>query len=111
MAKRKKSIHDVLLKALGPHGHKNDISNDRDGNTVHSWFSHDSSRYPFDRVLSRRDGWQQYDTDQDAWYYGVWVNPKTRQQVTYAEGDLYYVWYPSKKAFRKGMKRLDAFHG
>ena len=28
------------------------------------------------------------DTDQDAWYFGVWVHPITRRVVTYAEGDV-----------------------
>ena len=33
------------------------------------------------------EGWMQFDTDQDASYFGVWVNPTRMQVLTYAEGD------------------------
>ena len=121
MAKRKRrttkrkrnpsNIHAVLLKALGSEGHYKGSHTDRRGHPVHAWFSHDSSRYPFDSVLSRRKGWQQYDTNQDAWYFGAWVNPETKETVTYAEGDLYYSSYPTLKAYNQAIKDMDKFYG
>ena len=62
------------------------------GATVHrTWMS--MNRYVFDFNL--KDGWQQYDTDQDAWYFGIWVNLKTLQTLTYAEGDVVLITAPS----------------
>lgn len=46
-------------------------------------------RYAFDFKYCRsEDGWIQYDTHQDASYFGVWCNPSKLQTVTYAEGDI-----------------------
>jgi hypothetical protein len=33
-------------------------------------------------------GFAQVDTNQDAWYFGTWANPKTLRVVQYCEGDL-----------------------
>ena len=47
------------------------------------------SRYLFDINECRpEDGWLQFDTTQDDWYFGVWVHPERREVVTYAEGDV-----------------------
>ena len=47
------------------------------------------NRYQFDEGLCRpAAGWAQVDTRQDASYYGIWTNPKTRQILTFCEGDI-----------------------
>lgn len=52
-------------------------------------FLEDATRYDFDRALcSFAQGWAQFDTTQDASYYGCWINPTQRKFVQYAEGDL-----------------------
>lgn len=56
--------------------------------------SHHSSRYHYDDRLTASDGWQQYDTDQDAYYFGIWINPVKRETFTYAEGDTLHVIAP-----------------
>jgi hypothetical protein len=33
------------------------------------------------------EGWLQFDTDQDAHYFGAWVNPVSFRTLSYAEGD------------------------
>lgn len=33
------------------------------------------------------EGWRQFTTDQDAHYFGFWVNPSKLQTLCYAEGD------------------------
>ena len=58
-----------------------------DNAVVAYYFIMDGGRYPFDQV-SRRLGFYQYDTPQDAWYFGLWVNPEKLQIVCYAEGDV-----------------------
>jgi len=61
---------------------------ERDGAKLDDYFTMDGCRYQFDRLLRSRDGWEQFDTDQDARYFGVWINRDARMTVTYAEGDL-----------------------
>ncbi len=56
-------------------------------------------------------GWQQFDTDQDAWYFGVWVNPRTHQVLTYAEGDWDLVDGDGKEGYNAEIKRMIEFYG
>lgn len=52
-------------------------------------FLQDGDRYIFDlKVCTTDKGWAQLDTRQDAWYFGNWINPTTRELITYAEGDV-----------------------
>ena len=54
-----------------------DVHVNQQGNTVVHRHRY-TERYLFDFDDDFRGaGWLQFDTDQDAWYYGVWVNPKT----------------------------------
>ena len=57
------------------------------------------------------EGWKRYDTDQDAWYYGVWVNFETRQSFSYCEGDTALTTCPDEDHFRLELKQLEDFHG
>ena len=59
------------------------------GAKIDDYFTQDGSRYTFDKMLSSKDGWRQFDTDQDAWYFGVWYNMDKKMTVTYAEGDVH----------------------
>ena len=46
-------------------------------------------RYEFDfKRCSIAKGFAQIDTEQDAWYFGTWVNPSERRIVSYLEGDI-----------------------
>jgi hypothetical protein len=49
---------------------------------------HLSDRYAFDNVLLPADGWAQFDTAQDAPYFGKWVNPFERKLISFTEGDV-----------------------
>ena len=69
-------------------------------------------RYIFDvRCCASDDGWEQYDTDQDAHYFGVWVRLSTRETVTYAEGDITHVSAPTDEAFAAEMAGMAEFYG
>lgn len=72
--------------------------------------SHSADRYYYDRRLTSADGWEQYDTDQDAWYFGVWINTKKLETFTYAEGDTRHVIAPSVEAFRAELADLYEFY-
>lgn len=85
--------------------------NNKCGNEVFRTFAGEC-RYQFDfdeEMIS--DGWKQYDTDQDAWYYGIWVNPLKLTTLTYAEGDLTLVVCKSKEQYNEEIKRMNEFYG
>ena len=69
-------------------------------------------RYVFDfKRCTADDGWEQYDTDKDASYFGVWVRLETREIVTYAEGDITHVQAPSDKALQAELAGMADFYG
>lgn len=75
-------------------------------------FHPECDRYKFDfGRCGSEDGWEQYDTDQDAWYFGVWVRRSTRETVCYAEGDITHVTAPTDEAFAAEMASMAEFHG
>jgi hypothetical protein len=71
--------------------------------------SHQADRYYYDRTLLAQ-GWQQYDTEEDAWYFGIWINTEKRETFTYAEGDTSHVIAPDIEAFRAELARLYQYH-
>ena len=69
------------------------------GNTVRKDYI-DKDRYLFDQLLAEwHPGWESFDTGDDAWYYGFWVNKELRMTFSYVEGDLYWVQCPSAGHF------------
>ena len=82
------------------------------GNTVIRGFIGDCERYLFDFELCKpSDGWLQFDTDQDAWYFGVWVHPERREIVTYAEGDVERVQCPDVNSYTAEIRYMCSFYG
>lgn len=70
------------------------------------------SRYFFDTGPCASDkGWRQYDTDQDAHYFGVWVHLESRQTITYAEGDVIVVSCPTRESFRAELEDAERVYG
>ncbi len=88
-----------------------DVHVNQQGNTVvHR--HRDTERYLFDFDDDfRAAGWLQFDTDQDAWYYGVWVNPETLRTLTYAEGDVYLAICPDVEHYNAKITSMCKFHG
>jgi len=66
--------------------------------------------YDFKRCKSA-DGWKQYDTQQDASYFGVWVHPERRVIVTFAEGDETTVTCPTQESFEAEIREMNEFYG
>lgn len=72
----------------------------------------DVDRYFFDTLAwAPGAAWQQWDTSSDAWYFGVWVNPQTREILTYAEGDVSLSIFADAQAFAAEIDRMAEFHG
>ena len=71
-----------------------------------------ADRYKFDFGTCRHGtGWVQYDTDQDAHYFGVWVHPEKRLVFTYAEGDTSLVTCPTVESYKAELKSMAEFYG
>lgn len=81
------------------------------GNLIVHRFLVDCDRYYFDAKLTKADGWTQYDTDQDAWYFGIWVNVTRREIVTYAEGDYYWTKAVTNEMLADELRDMAEFHG
>lgn len=70
-----------------------------------------SERYEVDFCEDfHTDGWQQYDTEQDAWYFGVWVNPGRLMILSYAEGDWYLKILPDAVAYNQAIREMNDFY-
>ena len=68
-----------------------------------------ASRYEIDFSLT--PGWLQYDTDQDADYFGAWVNPSDLLILTYCEGDWELVVYQSPILYDDQLTHMGEFYG
>ena len=67
-------------------------------------------RYTYDEALCPT-GWQQYDTNQDASYFGTWVHVIGSKVFCYAEGDRTLVTCPTPEAFAAELQDMAAFYG
>ena len=77
------------------------------GNTIHDLFM-PAERYLIDCAEGfTSEGWIQYDTDQDAHYFGVWVNPSKLLTLNYAEGDWTFVVCKDKALYNTHLKSMD----
>lgn len=82
------------------------------GNQVGRSFLASADRYLFDfNECTTESGWVQFDTDQDASYFGVWVHPERREILTYAEGDVIRVQCPTEDSYRAEIEDMCAFYG
>ena len=67
----------------------------------------DSERYEVDFADDyKAEGWQQFDTSQDAHYFGVWINPRLLMILTYCEGDWSLETAPDAQRYRESVQRL-----
>ncbi len=103
--------HTKLADAVASLPHSRRDTNDR-GNLVTSAFVDDLNRYFFDgRVTRQGAGWQQWDTSQDASYFGIWVHRDLRQILTFAEGDITVVECPDDATFKAEIESMERCYG
>jgi len=56
---------------------------------IQDYFISQLDRYYFDNnECSYKKGWAQLDTEQDAHYFGMWINPTKLRIMSYMEGDI-----------------------
>ena len=70
-----------------------------------SEFFIEADRYLFDSKLAK--SYAQIDTDQDAWYFGMWACPIHKTVITYAEGDLSKTICDTDAEFIAEMQRIS----
>lgn len=68
-------------------------------------------RYVFDFEVCNGKGWMQYDTEQDASYYGCWINRDRFLTFNYVEGDLILTVSATKDMFKRELQEMNEFHG
>jgi hypothetical protein len=70
-----------------------------------------SERYIIDFAKDfKSDGWKQYDTEQDAHYFGCWVNPERRMILTYCEGDWILSVFEDYVAYNQELAEMNSFY-
>ena len=55
------------------------------------------------------EGWQQFDTDQDAHYFGIWINKRLKWTLSYMEGDWELVRCKTDESFNAEVNSLVEF--
>lgn len=81
------------------------------GNAVRRAFM-PSERYIVDFAEQfAAEGWEQFDTDQDAPYFGFWINKTTLRTLTYCEGDWTFVSCPDAAHFNAEIEDAIKFYG
>lgn len=99
----------TLLHHIKQHGKKDEQPNGR-GNTVTRLFMPDE-RYTVDFADDfRESGLEQFDTSQDAEYFGVWINRPNRYTLTYAEGDWTLVECPDFEHYKAEVEDCIRFY-
>lgn len=89
-----------------------DVTINSRGNVVERSHSAYHDRYAYDFDFCRPSfGWQQFDTDQDASYFGAWVNKRMLKTLTYAEGDLIVVTCPDPHHYNLEIMDMCRFYG
>lgn len=67
-------------------------------------------RYHYDATLLQL-GYRQYDTDQDGWYFGVWVHLEWRMVVNWVEGEEVITVAGDHESFVAELRSMGEFYG
>ena len=88
------------------------IETNKRGNLIERGFHCMRNRYYYDfGDLKPSNGWKQYDTSQDASYFGIWVNINKRQTFTFCEGDTTLVICPDDKSLQAELDDMARCYG
>ena len=77
---------------------------------AHSFCHHDRYLWDFCSEFTSA-GFKQFDTDQDAHYFGTWVNPQTMEVFSYIEGDVHLVVCEDKEQYNKEIQSMIDYYG
>jgi hypothetical protein len=80
-------------------------------NCIVEWANYcQRERYYYDMGMCSGSDWCQFDTEQDASYFGIWVNIKDRKVVTFAEGDETIVTAENDTDFKAELQSIVKFY-
>jgi hypothetical protein len=101
-----------FINNLWPLAYHEESRPSNQGNPMHCYFTPEGERYPVDFThCGPRSDWYQFDSHQDAWYFGQWVNPVTRQILSYVEGDISLITCQTPDLYRKELENMTDFEG
>ncbi len=87
-------------------------TNERGNVMVSRFVGPNRERYHYDfEACAASKGWTQYDTSQDAWYFGVWVHPVDLLVLTFAEGDETLTTCATPESFKAELASMADFYG
>jgi len=69
------------------------------------------NRYEFDSLCTAESGWQQFDTKEDASWFGIWAHKEEHLVVIYAEGDAEVHQFPDENAWKAQLKTMREQYG
>ena len=78
-------------------------------NTQKTFCNTDRYRFDYD-ICSYKKGFAQIDTNEDASYFGNWVNFKNLELVTYCEGDLTVVKCENIEEFKNQLLKVVSWY-
>jgi hypothetical protein len=82
------------------------------GNRIYRFYGGGGDRYLIDFADGfTAEGWMQFDTDQDASYFGTWVNPTRLCTLTYCEGDWSLVECDDATGYNTQVESACQFYG
>jgi len=82
------------------------------GSKISQGFDPEGDRYLFDfRICTPATGWHQYDTSQDASYFGMWYNLELLSTFSFVEGDLILEESPTAEVFKTEMEAAAKYYG
>ena len=99
-----------ILEALRRIADVTERTKDNGARLVYGYVGGDRYLYDFS-ACTRSLGFTQYDTEQDAPYFGVWVHTEDRRIVTFAEGDLTVCDCPDAGSFAAELAEMAEFYG
>lgn len=99
------------LQRLAEHAPKAPPARTARGSIKRRWFIESSSKGAVAHMTRRSEGWQPYATNQDAWYFGYWVNPVKREILSYTEGDVEHLVCDTAEQFSDELADLAKVYG
>lgn len=59
----------------------------------------------------KSEGWIQFDTDQDASYFGFWVNPSLRRELNFTEGEWKATQHLTAEGYNASVRHSMEYYG
>ena len=69
-----------------------------------------SDRYQFDKICNSDKGWIVLLSGQDSSFYGCWINPITKESISYCEGDVCHKKEMTELEFVNEVRKIHHFH-